>query len=454
MTTNDPLKYYSILGLSSTATDADIKAAFRRRAMELHPDRNRSTDATQQFQLLNAAYSVLNDPESRARYDMAAIEAEQTTQQAEHAMPEPIVCKRCNKVTAQPRYVVFLVTKSFIVITYRSVVQGIFCSSCAEKTAIRATLVTWLLGWWGIPWGPVYSIQSLFTNLFGGKKMATINAQLAAHQAWCFAMMGKTDMARAIAADALGRVKEIKPGHGTSDSEINVLRAKIESLVEALGGAQGAPQLNDSWSLFRRPFYVQGGLLFTVISAIALLIAQDIDRSPISMAGSGPRQESNQYIRPVVSEPFRVEPTPYKTTQATYVRPERAPNNQPWPSNASYVTGYDILNDSGYSEVTIDNAQNNSDVFVKLVALNGAMSFPVRMIFIPAGRRFTLPKVTAGTYDIRYRALATGALSGSQKFQLEERETPGGVEYSTVAITLYKVRDGNFESHTLSESEF
>ena len=423
--------------------------------MELHPDRNRSSDATQQFQLLNTAYSVLNDPESRARYDLAAIEVEQKTKHAEHAMPEPIVCKCCNKVTAQPRYAVFLMTKSFIVITYRSVIQGVFCSSCAEKMAIRATLITWLLGWWGIPWGPVYSLQSLFTNLFGGKKMATINAQLAIHQAWCFAMMGKTDIARAIAVDALACVKKIKPERGGSDSDIHALRTKIDSLLEALGGLQGAPQLNNSWALFRRPFYVQGGLLCTAVVVVALLIAKDVDRSPISAANSTQQQVGSQYVPPVVSEPYSpLEPAPVIVTHAAYVRPEHAPNNQPWPNRASYVSGYDVLNDTGYSVVTIDNTKNSSDVFAKLVAINGDLYYPVRMIFIPAGHTFTLPNVTAGTYDIRYRTLTTGTLSASEKFLLDERETHDGVEYATVTMTLYKVRDGNFKTHSINESEF
>jgi hypothetical protein len=35
------------------------------------------------------------------------------------------------------------------------------------------TLLTILLGWWGIPWGPVYSIQSLVVNLKGGKDVTT-----------------------------------------------------------------------------------------------------------------------------------------------------------------------------------------------------------------------------------------------------------------------------------------
>lgn len=56
MSKKDPRGYYGILGVSASADSAEIKAAFRRKAMELHPDRNDSPLATAQFQLLNEAY--------------------------------------------------------------------------------------------------------------------------------------------------------------------------------------------------------------------------------------------------------------------------------------------------------------------------------------------------------------------------------------------------------------
>jgi DnaJ-class molecular chaperone len=70
MATTDPKGYYAVLGLSPGANAAQIKATFRRRAMELHPDRNRSHNATALFQLLAEAYGVLSDQVARAQYDM------------------------------------------------------------------------------------------------------------------------------------------------------------------------------------------------------------------------------------------------------------------------------------------------------------------------------------------------------------------------------------------------
>lgn len=62
-------EYYDLLGLERGATEADIKKAYRKRAMELHPDRNPSPDAEAQFKEITEAYEVLKDPDKRARYD-------------------------------------------------------------------------------------------------------------------------------------------------------------------------------------------------------------------------------------------------------------------------------------------------------------------------------------------------------------------------------------------------
>lgn len=61
MTTDSIETYYKILGLSSTATVEEIKRAYRQKAKELHPDRNKSKDANEQFILLTEAYECLTN---------------------------------------------------------------------------------------------------------------------------------------------------------------------------------------------------------------------------------------------------------------------------------------------------------------------------------------------------------------------------------------------------------
>jgi molecular chaperone DnaJ len=62
--------YYETLSVERTATEIDIKTAFRKQAMQCHPDRNPGdTDAEHRFKEVNEAYEVLKDPDKRAAYD-------------------------------------------------------------------------------------------------------------------------------------------------------------------------------------------------------------------------------------------------------------------------------------------------------------------------------------------------------------------------------------------------
>jgi molecular chaperone DnaJ len=61
--------YYALLGCSRTATEPEIKKAYRKLAMEYHPDRNSAPEAEARFKEITEAYEVLRDPEKRAMYD-------------------------------------------------------------------------------------------------------------------------------------------------------------------------------------------------------------------------------------------------------------------------------------------------------------------------------------------------------------------------------------------------
>jgi DnaJ-class molecular chaperone len=61
--------HYTTLGLSSAATLADIKKAFRLKASSLHPDKNAALDAGERFRAVQEAYSVLSDVDKRRAYD-------------------------------------------------------------------------------------------------------------------------------------------------------------------------------------------------------------------------------------------------------------------------------------------------------------------------------------------------------------------------------------------------
>jgi molecular chaperone DnaJ len=62
--------FYMILGVERTASDAEIKRAYRKLAQQWHPDVNADPGAHDRFTEINEAYQVLSDPDRRGRYDM------------------------------------------------------------------------------------------------------------------------------------------------------------------------------------------------------------------------------------------------------------------------------------------------------------------------------------------------------------------------------------------------
>ena len=62
--------YYEVLSVSRTATDQEIKSAYRRLAVKYHPDKNpNDASAEEKFKEAAEAYEILSDGEKRARYD-------------------------------------------------------------------------------------------------------------------------------------------------------------------------------------------------------------------------------------------------------------------------------------------------------------------------------------------------------------------------------------------------
>lgn len=63
--------YYDILGVGADADTGTIHAAWREKAKQLHPDRNKGADAHDSYVLVNQAYETLSDPVKRREYDLA-----------------------------------------------------------------------------------------------------------------------------------------------------------------------------------------------------------------------------------------------------------------------------------------------------------------------------------------------------------------------------------------------
>src|SRR3989344_2089438 len=67
--------YYQILGVSKKASAAEIQKAYRKQALEWHPDRNKDPKASEKFKEITKAYEILTDPKKKEIYDQYGADA-------------------------------------------------------------------------------------------------------------------------------------------------------------------------------------------------------------------------------------------------------------------------------------------------------------------------------------------------------------------------------------------
>ncbi|MCY4555282.1 MAG: DnaJ domain-containing protein [Chloroflexi bacterium] len=83
-----PDNYYEILGVDREATDDDIRQAYRRLALQFHPDRSDAPDTEERFKEINEAYQVLNDESARIDYDRCIERQEQEAERQQREAEE------------------------------------------------------------------------------------------------------------------------------------------------------------------------------------------------------------------------------------------------------------------------------------------------------------------------------------------------------------------------------
>jgi curved DNA-binding protein CbpA len=257
----DPKGYYIALGIAEDADAEAIKSAFRSRAKRLHPDFNPSPVAAKQFHRLHEAYATLSDPRKRAAYDRpwkkesAQRSAEQKAKASSAPKPPPnterprdadgvqakpgdilipAMC-RCGQITAQPRFVIFDMVWGRFGRVHRRSLSGVYCRSCADRTALRASMVTWLAGWWAWPDGPRETVRALINNIRGGRRPPDRNARLLMRQARAFQKRGDLELAHNAAEQA------------RQFARTSVLQKDLEELVASLGPNTGRV-LKDRWA--------------------------------------------------------------------------------------------------------------------------------------------------------------------------------------------------------------
>lgn len=80
--------FYEVLGVSKEANDSEVKKAYKKLALQLHPDKNHAPGAVEAFKTLGNAAAVLTDAEKRKNYDMYGAEGTRNTRHQYHGNHE------------------------------------------------------------------------------------------------------------------------------------------------------------------------------------------------------------------------------------------------------------------------------------------------------------------------------------------------------------------------------
>lgn len=439
--------YYATLGVFPSAAASEIKTSYRRLAKLHHPDSN-SSQSDAEIKRVNEAYAVLGDPSRRAAYDSASISSESANATQQERI-EPLRCSRCNKITAQARYLIFWRVYSLILATVRTPVQGLFCASCAKAEALRSTTITAFFGWWGFPWGPIWTLGCGFRDALGGAQEKARNEAFAWYNVVAFIQAKQIAIAYGLAERLLG----------AENKTIRTAASDFTALCRS-HGFQPQGELKDSWSEVRR----QTPIRLAILAVLPILVAGWIYIESDSSVGSTyyPSDGTDSYAAANVEEPAPDAFGDLVPTEEIDLGPPCANV----PANGKILGGGQNLSAEGH-RLEIDNG-SSGDAIVKVRRTPTDQLYA--SFFIKRGATAAISGIGDGSYSIQYAVgdrLGEDCASFAGDFQVAEFPGPNafnteyvndyrreGVMYQELTYTLYAVPGGNVRPTTISAAEF
>lgn len=151
---------------------------------------------------------------------------------------------------------------------------------------------------------------------------------------------------------------------------------------------------------------------------------------------------------------------PYEATRSPSAPKQRrtavdgSGKSAPAAETSGYVPGYPQRDADGTGSVTVDNSSNESDIFVKLFALDGSGKGPERVFFVEAGERFTVEGLRGGHYDLRYRELASGTVARSEAFDVPFVAVQGNDRPRNVTMRIEQLAEPKSTVCSIKDIEF
>jgi len=260
--------YYELLGVSPTAATPEIHSAYRALAVRFHPDVNPVENAEQLTMLLNLAWETLKDEERRKAYD-ATLPVPVGVPVDEPVEPLKLPqCERCGAETPTLSVARFTYVLSIIIWSFRRSIEGVMCDPCRSKSAGRAALLTVLFGWWGLPFGPIYSLQSLYSVAIGGWRDWAANAALKRKMAIAYRQRGELNEALTCMEGAAYFAQNIDEGLAHDLRQLHAQGAKRLDIRRLLPGQLAA-------GIYTMLFFV------ALAVAVAVLGPMTVSASPL-----------------------------------------------------------------------------------------------------------------------------------------------------------------------------
>lgn len=458
--TADSRGYYFALGLSPGASIEVVRVVYRQLAKECHPDRPGCRDGGERFRNITEAYEALSDAAFKAAYDHEAearIEEPVGRQADSQPQIKPVQCQVCDAVTAQPRRLVFWRVTSFLFGSHKHPVCNIYCSDCAAGEQWKSVLWTSLLGWWGIPWGPAWSIMYGVSNSTGGTREAEIDEALLHQNALAFAMRGDGPL-------AVGLSNILRKSDNADMAQIS---AEIIQFFSARG-VDPATTLKDVW---KRSFLRTAALFLTAFAVPAAAAAfgfASIGSSPRAAAESSPTSSVDAEFNEAFGPTAEASASVPKSEASQLEAPLAEPPCEALPTNGEVLVDHRTGGGPGH-KLEIDNG-TRGDAIIKI--RNASSNRALATFFVERGQAASLNNIPDGEYRVQYAVgdkLASDCRSfvndgsssasefpGSESLQTRYEDDLEGTRIirSRLSYTLYSVPNGNVRPSSIDMSDF